>query len=132
MILLGCSSAEEQPFQVVPVTGTVKFEDGSVPKGTFATIRFEPNEIPKRAGRTANPSSGNIQEDGSFQLTYYGQDGAIVGKHKVTIAILANYPPGPNDPPVIADMYKDASTTPLGAEVELDGDNIFHFKVEKP
>ncbi len=129
---MGCSSAEDQPFPIVPVTGTVTFSDGTVPKGQFATIRFEPDGISKRGKLSPNPSSGEIREDGSFTLKYRAQDGAIVGRHKVTISILAKYPPGPNDPQVISENYKDASTTPLKAEVKASDDNVFHFKVEKP
>lgn len=68
---LGC----KQNPDVVPVSGTVLYNGKPLP---FGIIMFQPE-----AGQAAQ---GEIQSDGSFQLSSYGpNDGAVPGRHKISI-----------------------------------------------
>jgi len=71
-IFAGC---DDRPTRV-PVSGTVLIDGQPLTKGN---IKFVPEN-----GR---PSAGKIGEDGRFTLTCYdGNDGAILGTHRVQIA----------------------------------------------
>jgi hypothetical protein len=70
----GCGS--DRP-EIVPVTGTVVWEDDGTPVAN-ASVMFTPAE-----GR---PSTGTTDEQGQFTLkSYDGQPGAIAGTHTVTV-----------------------------------------------
>jgi hypothetical protein len=112
----------------VPVSGTVKYEDGSIPTGAVTVIRFEP----ARAGNAADPNtkaaSGTIQPDGSYQLTTVEEnDGAFPGEYKVTFTVMKDY--GDNIS-LVAPEFTDAATTPHSATVTLDGKNKFDFTIK--
>jgi hypothetical protein len=69
---LGC---DHRPTRV-PVSGTVLIDGQPLARGN---IKFVPE-----AGR---PSAGTIGQDGRFTLTCYdGNDGALLGKHRVQVA----------------------------------------------
>ncbi len=130
--LIGCSS--EITYDVVPVSGTVKFADGSVPTGEIATISFHPDAagLPDGTFKAQPSATGDLQKDGSFQLTTFGQPGAVVGHHKVVITIIAKYPGDPaTSPLVISPKYSSAENTTLEAEVTADT-SFFELTVEKP
>jgi hypothetical protein len=122
LALTGCGRGDQH----VPVTGTVKFADGSVPKGVIASITFQPAS----AGPESKGASSTIAEDGSFSLrTVQPGDGALPGDYLVTVNVMDAYPRGKS---VVADKFTKATDTPLKATVDADGDNIFPFVVEKP
>jgi hypothetical protein len=122
LALTGCGRGKPH----VPVTGTVKYADGSVPKGVIASITFQPASAgpeSKGASSTINP------EDGSFELsTVQPGDGALPGDYVVTLNILDAYPRGKS---VVPEKYRKVAETPLKATVDVDGDNVFPFVVEK-
>ncbi|MDA1015521.1 MAG: hypothetical protein O3A00_13845 [Planctomycetota bacterium] len=127
---VGCGG--EETYQLAAVTGTVKFPDGSVPKGDIATVRFIPQGIEKKGAFDPNPASGAIQPDGSFQLTTGSEIGAIVGTHKVVITIIPKYPADPKlSPPVVHPSFSEVGTTPLQVEVK-PGANSIPIEVKKP
>ena len=112
----------------VPVSGTVKYEDGSIPTGAVTAIRFEP----ARGGNAADPNtkaaSGTIQPDGSYQLTTVEEnDGAFPGEYKVTFSVMKDY--GDNIS-LVAQEFTNAATTPHSATVTLDGENKFDFTIK--
>ena len=73
--VVGSSGCDHHPTRV-PVSGVVLIDGQPLQKGN---IKFVPKD-----GR---PSAGKIGEDGRFILTCYdGQDGALLGKHRVQIA----------------------------------------------
>ena len=94
----GCSKSN--PYEIVPVTGTVKFKDGSIPKAMIRSITFVPDD-PAKAPR---PPSGDVKDDGSFSLTTENpDDGAIIGSaliRRIAQAANANKPP----PAIIAEV----------------------------
>lgn len=72
--LAGCSSDQLPTY---PVEGTIRFKDGSFPK--FGDIEFY------SATHRIN-ARGKINRDGSFTVgTYDPDDGAVEGKHKITV-----------------------------------------------
>lgn len=74
---VGCGGSD-MPKRV-PVEGTVLFKDKPV---EGATVAFHGEGAPR-------VSSGITDKDGKFKLTMYEPgDGAIVGKHKVTVVKL--------------------------------------------
>jgi len=120
--LVGCGEAK--PY--VPASGTVKFDDGTVPQGDISSITFQP----KSTGPTTKGAQGSIEPDGSFELHSERQgDGAKPGDYSVTIHAMVGYPNGKS---VVPAIYSDPRKTPLEAEVKASGENRFEFVIEKP
>lgn len=107
----GCGDGFPQRY---PVSGTVRFADGSpVKTGTI--------ELGGNGSRWT--ASGEIQRDGSFVLTTVNQgDGAVPGEYKVVVRqmVLAYLPAegGHDHGKLVADRYRDYKTTDLSAKVE--------------
>ena len=73
-VVAGLSGCTQAP-SVVPVTGKVLYNGEPLP---FGIVMFQPEK-----GQAAQ---GEIQSDGSFQLSTYGpNDGAVPGHHKVSV-----------------------------------------------
>jgi len=123
LVLVGCSGGR---LKLHEVTGTVKFQDGTIPSGEMATITFVPAD--PMVGKAA---SSNIEPDGSFALWTLTQDdgGALAGDYKVTLNVIKGYPRGRS---MVAKKFTDLIDTPLKATVEAGEKNHFDFKVEKP
>lgn len=78
-LIAGCSSGE---FPVAPVTGVVTVDGAPMAGGQ---IRFAPVTA-NEAGQTGKAGFAVIGPDGAYKLETFGEkDGAIVGKHWVTI-----------------------------------------------
>ena len=77
--LAGCSKS---PFPVAKVSGTIKSESGKILSNGIIT--FTP--MARNAeGLSGKPAYGEI-ENGNFVMSTYGDaDGAIIGKHQVTL-----------------------------------------------
>jgi hypothetical protein len=119
-LLAGCGG------KTAPVHGRVRFKDGSdVSKLADYLVTFEP-----AGGNTS--ASGEIQPDGTFQLTTFGpNDGALPGKHRV--AVTAPLSPDPDKPPpkpVIPKKYFDFPTSELTVEVK-PGKNEVVLELER-
>lgn len=109
LLLAGCS--ESTPYGVVPVSGKIVYEDGSVIPAEEMILSFrsmEPPLDPKTHPRTGM-CRVNIA-DGTFDsvTTYAHADGAIRGKHKVSVAYR-----GGDGKKVIPKEYTSELTTPL-------------------
>jgi hypothetical protein len=76
----GRTSAEHR---VASVKGKV-VANGEAVKG--GSITLQPIEVAgAAAGSLGKPASGEVKDDGTFVLSTYGdQDGAVVGKHRVS------------------------------------------------
>lgn len=116
-LLAGCGGKHE----VVPVEGKVTYNGTPL---RFGSVAFQP-EIGPRA-------SGDIQPDGTFRLSTYGQfDGAIPGKHRVSVVCAEHQDPAAAkknvDPegtfgrPLIPEKYYFPETS--GLEVEVKDQN---------
>ncbi len=108
-LLPGCGGSDS-PFDYLPVTGKLSYEDGTpIPAGGIKLI-FE-SQAPPVGDAYPRPGSVNIGRDGSFKdvTSYKYGDGLTPGKHKVTI-LYANDAEGnlliPRD-------YVNGTTTPL-------------------
>jgi hypothetical protein len=119
LVLSGCDSRPETFL----VHGMVVYPDGK--PLTEGTVEFEALDLKKPI-----TASGEINEDGTFQLgTYEANDGAIAGKHRA--AVIANYEigtgverPGLIPPPVLDPKFSDFTTSPLEFEVKASPNNI--------
>lgn len=122
VLVLGCGKGSPH----IPVTGTLKFADGTVPKGFERYITFQPTP----GGPGTKGASSLIADDGTFSLrTVRPGDGALPGSYVVTVHAVDAVRDGKS---VVAQKFTSASTTPLKATVETKGENHFDFVVEKP
>lgn len=93
---LGCSGSQARPVAVYPVTGKVTYKSQPV---VGADITFV-NETENRS------AFGRTDEKGEFQLTTFSSnDGAVAGKHIVTIVKVVPPPPPANEPAVESAEY---------------------------
>ncbi len=123
--LLGCGSG--QPYDLVPVSGQVTYEDGTLIAAERITLYFHPETPPRDAQTFPRPSSAEVEPTtGKFELAttdHYG-DGIVTGRHRVTLIAR-----GTENLPVdiIPQRYMSHETTPI----EVDAaDAPFHFKIE--
>ena len=143
MSVVGCGGKDRS--HLAPVSGQVTVDGEPVKQGD---IRFYPGQ-----GRMA---IGEIV-DGQYSLrTYQGNDGATIGKHKVTVKALQTKPkrmPKFNPPPdatpeqikaleaemleemeavfiwIVPEKYSNLKTTTLTAEVQ-SGENPIDFDIK--
>jgi hypothetical protein len=98
----GCGSGRPE---LAPVSGRVTYGGKPVTSGR---IHFWPQEGPKASGR--------IGEDGTFELTTYEPgDGAVLGKHTVTIeaTVVHESGPQPRSMEEEIEMFGDPDAAPL-------------------
>lgn len=120
----GCGSSDDQ-METSSVTGTVTYDGKPVATGTvmFTPVGGGP------------PATGQIQEDGTYQLrTYEEGDGAVFGEHKVTITALDMGSGLPEDmatepKPLVPEKYGRDTTSGLTATV-ASGENTIDFPLE--
>ncbi len=128
MMCIGCGDGE--PYQCVPVSGRVTYEDGSVIPAPVIKVIFVP-QAPPRDVKT-HPSRGLTTVDastGEFSevTTYRFNDGVIRGQHKVLVYGLAG-----NETAASGDIpheYGDPDQTPFVVDTS---DSPFHLKVRRP
>jgi hypothetical protein len=121
LVLGGCGSGEEHP-PTIPVKGKVTHKGQPV---TTGTITFQPG-----SGQAA---TGQIQADGSYELSTYGEkDGAVEGHHKVMVVAndgspnmipgsTPGYKPGKD---LVPKKYNNIDTSGLEATVSKDKPTI--------
>ena len=121
-VSLGCSSGGE--FPTAPVKGKVTYKGKEVPNGT---VMFVPDKGPA--------ATGEIGKDGTYTLATYGKDdGAVMGRHKVTITALEamgdQLPEARSPTPgsILPDKYLNQDTSGLTFEVK-SGDNVANFEI---
>jgi hypothetical protein len=120
-VAVGCGKSN--PY--VPVTGTLKFADGSVPKGYERSITFQP--VP--GGPGTKGASSLVEDEGTFSLrTVKPGDGALPGTYAVTVHVVDAVRDGKS---TVADKFTRASSTPLKATVTPGGVNHFDFVVDR-
>ncbi|WP_166831724.1 hypothetical protein [Thalassoroseus pseudoceratinae] len=119
----GCGSSRDPNLPLTaPAGGQVTYNGSPVDQGT---VTFHP------VGK-GNPGVGLIDEDGHFEIsTYEPGDGAVVGKHAVTIDIpptLGGMPAGKVQS--VPKKYTSPDTTPLTVEITEDGDQSLELVVK--
>jgi len=127
--LTGCGS--DVPYELVPVSGKVTYDDGSLIPAARMEIILQPQNppadpnVPPRAARgEVNPAEGTFSTVSTYQ---YG-DGAIVGQHKVQ---LVSYDQSDAITDAVPEVYRNVDTTPLTVAV-TPGKNELELKVDKP
>jgi hypothetical protein len=129
--LIGCGGGGAS-YEVVPVSVTVTYEDGSpisVGQGEYVSVNFHPEAATADDAEGPRPGSGTLSGSGGKVegiTTYEQDDGLVLGKHKVTLTATttdrsANPIPAP---------YGNPATTPLEIEVTESG-QTFDLKVAK-
>jgi hypothetical protein len=110
-VTAGCR--DPNPFEQVPVSGTILYEDGSVIPAKGIRLIFDSQAPPADAARFPRPASALVDVfNGSFAsaTTYRHGDGLVRGKHKVVLDIV---PPTEGNTPLVPPEYLSAKTTPL-------------------
>ncbi|MBN2295967.1 MAG: hypothetical protein JXM70_26280 [Pirellulales bacterium] len=131
--LFGCGSGA--PFSIEPVSGKVTYSDGSLIRADRIVVQFVPQGVEAVGKDKAAAAMGDVNvADGTFAglTTQNHNDGAIVGKHKVTVQAFRKGPGGIDEPiATVPAIYAKAKTTPLEEEV-TSSTNYFEIKIEKP
>jgi hypothetical protein len=113
----GCSGGLEQ-FPTAAAKGRVMCQGKPVPN---ARVIFAPLKTGKST-EVGKAGFGDVQADGTFSLrTYTDDDGAVVGKHSVTVIS-----PHPEDfPDFKCDCETNSRKVVTEVEVTADGENDF-------
>ena len=118
-ILAGCGG------KTVPVHGRAKFTDGS----DVSLLQGYAVDLQPEGGGSS--SSGTIEADGTFKISTFGQnDGALPGKHQVTVTPpTAPDPDKPPPKPAIPAKYGAFETSGLTVEVK-PGQSTIELELE--
>jgi hypothetical protein len=83
LLIVGCSS---EPYKIAPVSGRVTLNGKPLAKAsvTFSPVASKGNDEPGPG------SAGRTDADGRYTLKIVGKEtkGAVIGKHKVRIALM--------------------------------------------
>jgi len=122
--LPGCGG-EDVP-ETAEVTGVVLYKGQPV---GGAEVNFYPAE--------GHPGTGRTEPDGRFVLTTYAaEDGAVLGKHTVTVQLfpeeggLPGMEAQSTGAAAIPPKYADPGASPLSREVKAGEENDFTLKLE--
>lgn len=132
LILIGASGCGgDNPFDMIPISGKVTYEDGSPIPATRITVIFVPQVAPLDAKTYASPGQANVDvETGEFHsmTTRTPGDGAAIGRHKVQIMAMGDdLAPSPAVPL----RYRDPTTSDI-PEVEVGPDSTyFEIKIKR-
>jgi hypothetical protein len=125
-LFVGCSAAPEKTY---PVQGRVTYTDGQ--PVTAGSVELQGTA----KGKSVN-ATGEIQADGSFQLTtFQPRDGAIAGDHAITLHEKPFEGLGENPippPPQIAPKYSSYGTSPLKCTIDAAKQNAIELKIDRP
>jgi hypothetical protein len=124
LLLTGCGGNE-----LMPVTGSVHYDDGTVPVGGLSMLRFTPTADSPSPSRRAVEGTIN-PTDGTFELmTYRPGDGVHAGEYHVSFTVRKNYMEPESAMPPEYSHYSAPSTTPLRVTVD-SGHRKFDFVLE--
>ncbi len=125
VVSIGCGSSDSK--------ATAKVEGKITASGqpvTGGSMNFQP--VGTGTSGVGKAASGTVQSDGTFKLTtYQPDDGAVIGKHRVTFT--PPVPPTPDVPPgghAAEVKIPYSGLVPAPAEVEIKaGDNKLTFEL---
>jgi hypothetical protein len=122
----GCGGSGS-PYDYVPVSGKVTYEDGTpLPIGGFV-IKFFALDAPQVAGASPRLGQADVGPDGNFSsaTSYKPGDGIIPGKHRVSF-LYANDKAGKS-------LVPTEYTVPKESPLIVDTANLpLEIKVPKP
>jgi hypothetical protein len=124
----GCNRA---PFKTLPVTGTVKYQDGSLIPAQRLVVIFVPQAEPLDAKTHPRPGRANVNvQTGEFSnmTTHQYADGATVGANVVQILGVDE---GETPAKAVLKKYTDPTTSGLKVEVGPDSTH-FDLTIDKP
>jgi hypothetical protein len=124
--LIGCNSGSS-PFEYVPVSGRVTYEDGSIIPASGMRLQFEPVNANPVNGMHPRTASTSLDGKGHFTdaTSYKFADGLVPGRHKVAIA----YATDKDGKLLVPESCTSLSTT----ELTVDTANLpLEIKVPKP
>jgi hypothetical protein len=127
VLFAGCGGSNG-PFQYVPVSGKVTYEDGTAIPVSGMKIYFHSLEPPKGDMRV-RPGIGSVGSDGTFKdvTSYKYGDGLVLGKYKVS---LVSEEDGKLTRKIPAD-YAKPEKTPLQVDITQSG-QVLEIKIPKP
>jgi hypothetical protein len=124
---IGCSGGS--PYDIVEVSGTVTYEDGSLIPADSIMLKFDPQAAPLDTKTHPRKGFADVNvSDGSFQFatTHKYADGLVAGKHKVLVAARLKDSKAAK---LVPKEYQRPDTTP----VEIDTNNLpLKIQVRKP
>ena len=128
----GCR--REMPFDLVPISGKVTYEDGALIESGSITVTFNPVGAEPSGGLTAPGAQTQVNvKDGSFTAvtTRRPDDGVIRGRHKV---VVLSYDPRPDGRPMpntaVPSRYRKVESTPVEVDV-ADPNQFVEIKVAR-
>lgn len=126
LFLAGCGG----PYELVPVSGKVTYEDGSLlpAEDNYVRLTFYPQAAPLDEMTHPRPAMADVNlQDGTFSCasTHDYGDGITAGRHKVVLSTII----AQETPRGVPAEYNDLATTPL----EVDAAEApFHLKILMP
>ncbi len=123
--LTGCGGG---PFDIVPVSGVVTYDDGSTIPSSDYRLKFVPQMDSPDGLNFPRVATAMVDGEGRFEqaTTHKYGDGLIRGKHKVYLKL----GDGPGGKPLVPPDYLDADKTPL--MVDTAEGRRFEITVPKP
>jgi hypothetical protein len=132
LAFVGCHS--EMPFELVPISGKVTYDDGGLIEAGSIVITFNPVDAPTEGGLTPPGAQAEVNvQDGAFAgaTTRRPGDGVLVGRHKV---VVLSYDPRADGRPVaskaVPDKYRKVDSTPLTVEI-LEANQFVEIKIAR-
>ncbi len=121
LFLLAAGCGDSQQYKTVSVSGVVTCQ--GVPVAN-ATVNFTPlAEAGRAAGQPGRVALGKTDPNGRFTLTTYeNNDGAIVGRHTVTVGLNFNEETGTDSKTAFPcrDSSKEITVEPGMGEIKLE------------
>ncbi len=112
-LLAGSGCGNSEPFDYVPVKGTVKYDDDSLIQADGLEVTFYSQTPPKDPKIHPRPGVATVNlADGSFSeaTSHKPNDGIVPGPHKVTVQ---TFDKDHMPTQVLPVEYTDPTTTPL-------------------
>lgn len=127
VLVAGCGGSGS-PFDSVPVSGKVTYDDGTPIPVQGMKVYFHCLEPPVD-GNHPRPATVGVGADGTFNdvTTYKYADGLVLGEHKVSLVCME----GGKLTPKIPNDYAVPAKTPLRVTVTESG-QVLEIKIPKP
>lgn len=129
VVCLGCGSGS--PFDYVPVSGTLTYEDGATIPAGGIELQFFAQDAKPVNGAHPRPAGTKVDASGNFAnvTSYKYGDGLVLGKHKVSI----DYATDAKGKRLVPKEYTHGGTTPLIVEITEDSaESPLEIKVPRP
>ena len=128
LVVAGCGGGPDLP-PMANVTGTVTLDGKPLPRGS---VQFAPDPTSLPKGAKAATAVGLIDAEGHYTLKTAGVEGAIVGRHQVSVEARQE-PKNEMDtwpPSLIPEKYNTQQTSGLTFEVKAGEDNVIDIPLK--